>query len=121
MNLDCFLFTFIYVQNAAVRALTLLFLPILLFTFLKSILENVNYVVCLSLLYNKGDTQVFYDKDKDAIGAFIYFAVMEYETIVDQKVIIISNVKSQIIIPNRFLLDIINKNCVIVCVLTKNT
>ena len=74
-----------------------LLLLILFFTFIESILENVNDVLCLSFLYNKGDTYIFYNNDNDTIETFISFAVMEDKTIVDQKTIIISNIKSQII------------------------
>ena len=38
-----------------------LVLLILLFTFIESILENVNDVVCLYFLSNEGDTNIFYD------------------------------------------------------------
>ena len=36
-----------------------LLLLILFFTFVESILEKVNDVVCLSFLYNEGDTDIF--------------------------------------------------------------
>ena len=62
----------------------------------------VKNVVCLSFLSNEGNTDIFYDKDKHAIETFIYFSIMEDETIVDKEVIIISNNKSHIIIPNSF-------------------
>ena len=78
-------------------------LLILFFTFIESILENVNYVVCLSFLSNEGDTYVFYENDNDKIEAFIYFSVTEYKTIMDQKIIIISNIKLQIIFSNHFI------------------
>ena len=69
---------------------------------IEYILQKVNDVVCLSFLSNKGDTVIFYGKDKYTIETFIYFSVMEDNTIVDKKVIIISNVKSQIIFSNSF-------------------
>ena len=77
-------------------------LLILSFTFIESILENVNDVVCLSFLSNEGDTTIFYGNDNDTIETLVYFSVMEDKTILDQKIIIISNIKSQIIFPNHF-------------------
>ena len=43
----------------------------------------------------------FYKNDIDTIKAFIYFSVREDKTIMDQKVIITPNIKSQIILPNN--------------------
>ena len=43
------------------------FFLILLFTFIESILENVNDVVCLSFLSNEGDIGIFYENDNDTI------------------------------------------------------
>ena len=83
-------------------SLHLLLLLILFFTFTESILENVNDVVCLLFLSNEGDTDIFYDNDNDTIKTLISFAAMEDKTIVDQKIIIISNIKSQIIFPKHF-------------------
>ena len=57
------------------------------FTFIESILEIVNDVVCLSFLSNEGDTDILYDNDNDTIETFVSFAVMEDKTIVDQKVL----------------------------------
>ena len=65
-------------------------------------MENVNDVVCLLFLSYEEDTYIFYDNENDTIGTFIYFAVMEDETIVVQKIIIISNNKLQIIFPKHF-------------------
>ena len=45
--------------------MSFLFLSILLLTFIESILDNVNDVVCLSLLYYEGDTNIFYENDND--------------------------------------------------------
>ena len=56
----------------------------------------------LSFLYNEGYTGFFYNNDNDTIETLICFAVMEDKTIVDQKNIIISNIKSQIIFPKNF-------------------
>ena len=44
----------------------------------------------------------FYENYNDTIETFIYFAVMEDKTIVDQKNMIISNIKSQIISSNNY-------------------
>ena len=63
----------------------LLLLLILFFTFIESILEKMNYVVCLSFLYTEGDTYIFYDNGNDTIETFISFSVMEDKTIADQK------------------------------------
>ena len=63
----------------------LLLLLLLFFTFIESILENVNSVICLSFLYNEGDTDIFYDNENNTIGTFIYLATMEDKTIVDLK------------------------------------
>ena len=65
-------------------------------------MENVNYVVYLSFLSNEGDTYIFYENENDTIETLIYFSVMKDKTIVDQKMTIISNIKSQIIFPNNF-------------------
>ena len=51
-------------------------------------------MVCLSFLSNEGDTDMFYEYYTDTIETFIYFSVMEDKTIADQKVIMISNIKS---------------------------
>ena len=53
-------------------------------------------------LSNEGDTGIFFTNYNDTIETFIYFAVMEDKTIKDQKVIIIANIKSQIIFPIFF-------------------
>ena len=50
---------------------------------------------------NEGDTDIFYDDDNDTIENFISFSVMEDKTIMDQKITIISNIKSQIISPKH--------------------
>ena len=73
------------------------------------------------VLSNEGYTYIFYDNENDTIETFIYFSVMENKTITDQKIIIISNIKSQIISPKHLLLDIMNTNYTTIPVLTINT
>ena len=116
-----YLFIIIYLQNSVIHVLAFLFLSILFLTFIESILENANDVVYLSFISNEGDTYSCYDNENDAIETVIYFYLMDDETIFDQKVIIISNIKPQIIFLNIFWLDIMNTNYVIVPVLIMNT
>ena len=96
-------------------------LLIFFLTFIESILDNVNDVVCLSFLSNKSDTYIFYNNDSSTIKSLIYFSVTEDYTIVDQRIIIISNIKLQIILPKQLLLDLMNTNYAIFPVLTTNT
>ena len=72
-----FYFIMVYVNNSAIHFLTFLVLSIFLLTFIESMLENLNDVVCLSFLSNEEDTVIFYDNDNDTIENFIYFSVME--------------------------------------------
>ena len=58
----------------------------------------INFMLCRENRY-------FYDNDNDKIEIFIYFSVMEYKTIVDQKIIIILNIKLQIIFPDHFVVE----------------
>ena len=69
---------------------------------MESILENINDVEFSSFLSNEGETDILYDTDNDTIATFIYFAVMEDKTSLDQKYIRISNIKLQIIFPKHF-------------------
>ena len=89
-------------------------------TLIESIFENLNDVVFLLFLSNEVYTDIFYDNNTDTIETFIYFAVMEDKTILYQKIIIISNIKLQIILPEHFLLDIMNTNHATIPVLTTN-
>ena len=84
-------------------------------------MEDVNDVVSLQFLSNEGDTEIFYDNDNDAIESFIYFAVMEDKTIMDQKIIIISNIKPQTIFPKNFVVGSHDTNYATIPVLTTNT
>ena len=72
------------------------------FTFIESILENVNDVVCSSFLSNEENTDIFYYNDNDTIKTFFSLSVMKDKTIVYYKYNIISNIKLQIIFPNHF-------------------
>ena len=62
----------------------------------------MNDIAFLSFLSNEGDTYIFYNNENDTIETLISFAVMADKTSVDQKIIIISNIKSQIIFPKYF-------------------
>ena len=62
---------------------------------------NANDVVCLSFLSNESDMDIFFNNGNDKIETLIYFVVMEDKNIADQKIIIISNIKSQIIFINN--------------------
>ena len=62
---------------------SIFFSSVLFLKFIESILENVNDVVCLSLLSNTSDIEIFYDNDNDTIEKLIYFAVMEDKTIIN--------------------------------------
>ena len=102
ITLYCFLFIVFNAHNLAIHVLPFFFLLILFFTFLDSILENVNDVLCSPFVPNEGDTYIFYDNDNDTIEDFIYFSGVEDKTILYQKTIIISNTKSKIISPKHF-------------------
>ena len=64
MTLDYFLFIVVYVHNTAVHVRTLFFLPIYILTFIESILENVNKVVCLSFFLKKETLRFFMTRKK---------------------------------------------------------
>ena len=54
---------------------TFFFLSILLFTFIESILENVNDLVCVSCLSNESNREGFYENENETIETFIIFLV----------------------------------------------
>ena len=58
MILYRFIFMVVYVQNSEIHVLTFFFLSILFLTFIESILEKVNDVVCLLFLSNEGETEI---------------------------------------------------------------
>ena len=82
MTIYCFLYIIVYINNSEIHVLNF-FSSVLFLKFIESILENVNDVVCLSLLSNTSDIEIFYDNDNDTIEKLIYFAVMEDKTIIN--------------------------------------
>ena len=71
------------------------------FTFIESILENVNDVVCLSFLSNEGEIYIF--TTMTMISSKSPFLLLWWKIKpLWIKIIIISNIKLQIIFPNNF-------------------
>ena len=64
MTLDHFICIVVYVHDSAVHVQTLFFLPILFLTFIESILENVNNIVCLSFYLTKATLIFFMTREK---------------------------------------------------------
>ena len=102
MTISSSIFIIVYVQKLVIHVLTSFFSSILFLTFIESILENVNDLVCLSFLSNEGNTYIFNDNGNDTIESFSYFSVMEDKTIMDQNILIISNIKLKMIFPKNF-------------------